>query len=247
MLYILNVYDTAFYPFGYPDIAIDGADNPEFIGTCVRQGIAAGSYAACLWVVNLTKREFFLLVKRQTRDVTHAPQLRAAIIFTDVQSSTKLWGQNTDAMRKAMDTHHHTIRQVIAKHKVYEVKTIGDSFMIACESADVAVRVCNDIQSELLTQVWPAEILDAADACVEYEKGAVLSPRTQRRVLFRGLRVRIGIEIGNPKVVLDEVSKGYDYYGDEVNTAARVESVAYGGQTLVTKTIYDELSPEVRF
>ena len=55
-----------------------------------------------------------------------------------------------------------------------------------------------------------------------------------------------GVAIGNPKVVFDEVSKGYDYYGDVVNTAARVESVAYGGQTLVTKDVYDELSPEVR-
>ena len=65
-------------------------------------------------------------------------------------------------------------------------------------------------------------------------------------MLFQGLRVRIGVEIGDPKVVFDEVSKGYDYYGDMVNTAARVESVAYGGQTLVTKDVYDELSPEVR-
>jgi len=137
-----------------------------------------------------------------------------------------------------MDMHHHTIRQVITKHKVYEVKTIGDSFMIACESADVAVLVCNDIQSELLTQVWPAEILDAADACVHKNEEEI--------VLFQGLRVRIGVAIGDPKVVFDEVSKGYDYYGEVVNTAARVEGVAYGGQTLVTETVYDELSPKVR-
>jgi len=102
----------------------------------------------------------------------------------------------------------------------------------------VAVLVCNDIQSELLTQVWPAEILDAADTCGQFDENGT--------VLFQGLRVRIGVAIGEPKTVYDEVSKGYDYYGEVVNTAARVEGVAYGGQTLVTKTVYDELSPKVR-
>ena len=177
-------------------------------------------------------------LKRRTRDVTHAPKECAAIVFTDVQNSTGLWEQQPDAMRKSMDIHHTTIRKVIAKRKAYEVKTIGDSFMITCPSADDSVQVSNDIQDGLLQEPWPTEILDTADACVQFDEN--------KKMAFKGLRVRIGVDIGKPEVVYDQVSKGYDYYGDVPNTAARVEAIAYGGQTLITKAVYDQLSPAVR-
>jgi len=176
-------------------------------------------------------------LKRRTRDVTHAPKKNVGIIFTDVQNSTGLWEQHPSSMRPAMDIHHRAVREVISKHNAYEVKTIGDSFMITCEGADEVVCICNDIQSELLEQAWPIGILDTVDTCVKFE-GTSLA--------FKGLRVRIGADIGNPEVVYDEVSKGYDYYGDVPNTAARVEAIAYGGQTLITKAVYDQLSPAVR-
>jgi len=175
-------------------------------------------------------------LKRLTRDVKHAPQEKVAIIFTDVQNSTDLWNQKPAEMKIAMDIHHRTVRQVIAKHKAYEVKTLGDSFMIAVKGADTAVRVCNDIQSELLAEKWPAEILDSSYACTKFE---------DKNLVFKGLRVRMGIDFGNPNVVFDEVSKGFDYYGDIPNIASRVEGIAYGGQTLITKNVYAELSPNV--
>ena len=38
------------------------------------------------------------------------------------------------------------------------------------------------------------------------------------------------------------MSLGYDYYGTVVNTAARVEGVGHGGQTLITEETYDALA-----
>ena len=55
------------------------------------------------------------------------------ILFTDIQASTVLWAQVPDHMAAALDTHHDTIRRLIATHKAYEVKTIGDCFMIAVQ------------------------------------------------------------------------------------------------------------------
>ena len=193
-----------------------------------------------VFVVVYQKRRFALVVsglEKKTRDVKNAPKNRVAIIFTDVQNSTLLWEKHPEEMRIAMATHHNMIRQVIQKHKAYEVKTIGDSFMIATDSADTALCVSNDIQSELLVLSWPEKILDTPDACVEFQGG---------KLVFKGLRVRIGIDIGNPEVVYDEVSKGYDYYGDVTNNSARVQGIAYGGQTLITKAVYTELSPAMR-
>eukprot|EP00672_Neobodo_designis_P017622 CAMPEP_0174835120 /NCGR_PEP_ID=MMETSP1114-20130205/5245_1 /TAXON_ID=312471 /ORGANISM="Neobodo designis, Strain CCAP 1951/1" /LENGTH=944 /DNA_ID=CAMNT_0016069065 /DNA_START=153 /DNA_END=2987 /DNA_ORIENTATION=- len=59
---------------------------------------------------------------------------------------------------------------------------------------------------------------------------------------WRGLRVRVGIHVGKAEVKLDPTTGGFDYYGTVVNTAARVENVAHGGQVLVTPDVVKALS-----
>lgn len=49
--------------------------------------------------------------------------------------------------------------------------------------------------------------------------------------------MRIGLHTGEPDCVFDPVSKGYDYYGPDVNVAARVEGLAQGGQILATESV----------
>ena len=44
------------------------------------------------------------------------------MIFTDIQSSTQLWGSVPEIMAPALEAHHRLVRQVIARHKCYEVK-----------------------------------------------------------------------------------------------------------------------------
>jgi hypothetical protein len=47
-------------------------------------------------------------------------------------------------------------------------------------------------------------------------------------------------------VIYDEVTKGFDYYGQVVNITARVGDVGFGGQTVITKEVYDALSERVK-
>ena len=54
----------------------------------------------------------------------HAPKRATntvAIMFTDIESSTKLWAKFPNLMPDIMDTHHRLIRQLIKKHGCYEV------------------------------------------------------------------------------------------------------------------------------
>ncbi|MGK7235965.1 adenylate/guanylate cyclase domain-containing protein [Streptomyces hygroscopicus] len=71
-----------------------------------------------------------------------------------MQSSTALWAAIPDIMADALETHHRLIRRLIAKYKCYEVKTIGDSFMIACKSASAAVQLVVDLQRTFLQHDW---------------------------------------------------------------------------------------------
>ena len=59
--------------------------------------------------------------------------------------------------------------------------------------------------------------------------------------LWRGLRVRVGIHCGYGEIRKDPTTQGYDYFGTIVNTAARVEGVGHGGQTLVTAELCQRL------
>ncbi|RNE97446.1 receptor-type adenylate cyclase, partial [Trypanosoma conorhini] len=63
---------------------------------------------------------------------------------------------------------------------------------------------------------------------------------------WNGLRVRVGVHTGLCDIRHDEVTKGYDYYGDTANVAARTEGVGNGGQVLLTRAAYLALSTAER-
>ncbi|TPP55144.1 Adenylate and Guanylate cyclase catalytic domain family protein [Leishmania donovani] len=134
------------------------------------------------------------------------------LLFTDIESSTALWAALPQLMSDAIAAHHRVIRQLVKKYGCYEVKTIGDSFMIACRSAHSAVSLACEIQTKLLKHDWGTEALDRAYR--EFE--------------------------------LARVTRGYDYYGDTSNMAARTEAVANGGQAVATEAAWWALSNDER-
>eukprot|EP00668_Euglena_longa_P028646 GGOE01035937.1.p1 GENE.GGOE01035937.1~~GGOE01035937.1.p1 ORF type:complete len:1181 (+),score=394.27 GGOE01035937.1:142-3543(+) len=156
------------------------------------------------------------------------------ILFTDIQASTHLWATVPDIMAPALSTHHALIRQAIAKHHCYEVKTIGDSFMCAVRTPQQAVRLALAIQNTLHDHHWDTAIDRTYIELLETnEVGRVSSS------CWNGLRVRVGIHHGLGDIQFDAVTKAYDYYGTVVNTAARIESVCHGGQVGVSQEVYD--------
>eukprot|EP00667_Euglena_gracilis_P021195 EG_transcript_23131 len=50
---------------------------------------------------------------------------------------------------------------------------------------------------------------------------------------------------GQGDIQFDRVSKGYDYYGTVVNTAARIESVCHGGQVGVSQGVFDAVHKDL--
>jgi class 3 adenylate cyclase len=181
----------------------------------------------------------------ETRDTEHAPTAGTiAVIFTDIEDSTKLWGNAPLSMGVALDTHHRVIRECIVRHRAFEVKTAGDSFMIAVGDAARAMQLVLDIQLELMRVPFPAAIAAVYAAEFDGEIDAIDdAPETLAKPTgaWNGPRVRIGVHCGPVNVVFDEVTKGYDYYGPDVNIAARVEAVALGGQICCTRTFIQAL------
>eukprot|EP00672_Neobodo_designis_P002802 CAMPEP_0174878338 /NCGR_PEP_ID=MMETSP1114-20130205/82706_1 /TAXON_ID=312471 /ORGANISM="Neobodo designis, Strain CCAP 1951/1" /LENGTH=940 /DNA_ID=CAMNT_0016113725 /DNA_START=277 /DNA_END=3099 /DNA_ORIENTATION=- len=194
------------------------------------------------------------------------------VIFTDIQGSTSQWAQNAEVFGPAVDQHHTLIRRVLERHRGYEVKTIGDAFMVAFESPLDALRCSMAIQEELYAADWPA-CIDDLYIKKAHEAGITdIQPDDDSYDHnWSGIRVRIGVHTGRGNVKLDPVTQGYDYYGTVVNTAARVhtgrgnvkldpvtqgydyygtvvntaarvEGVGHGGQILLTDAAYDAVA-----
>ena len=158
------------------------------------------------------------------------------IVFTDIQSSTTLWASLPLQMPNVLDLHHRLIRKLIAQHKCYEVKTIGDCFMVAAQTPRQALGFALGVQRSFHAHDWDEEgVLDKL--YLGHEEGQMEDEDHQK--CWNGLRVRMGIHYGLGEIKLDPVTKGYDYYGTVVNTAARIEGICHGGQIAVSEAVHD--------
>jgi predicted ATPase/class 3 adenylate cyclase len=140
-----------------------------------------------------------------------------SFLFTDLENSTLLWESQPDLMQELVARHDTLIRQAIEAHRGRVVKTTGDGFHAAFETASEGVAAAVAAQLALAGESWPAET----------------GP----------LRVRMGLHTGESR------PREGDYYGAEVNRAARVMAVAYGGQILISEAtaalIRHALPPQV--
>jgi class 3 adenylate cyclase len=177
-------------------------------------------------------------MRKRARDISAAPKTGpCCIIFTDIQSSSALWSVAPAEMSKALNTHHAVVRACIVAHGAYEVKTIGDSFMVASNDPDKALQLAVDIQEKLHNADWDPFI----DACY---KDIIVGHGEHDSSVWHGLRVRVSMHYGEPEIRFDESLKGYDYYGNMVNKAARIEGLAHGGQVVVSAAFKDALKDE---
>ncbi|KAJ1680428.1 cysteinyl-tRNA synthetase [Spiromyces aspiralis] len=60
-------------------------------------------------------------------------------------------------------------------------------------------------------------------------------------LIYRGLRVRMGIHFGTPVCEEDPVTRRMDYFGPMVNRTARISGAADGGQIFLSQDVIDEV------
>ena len=144
------------------------------------------------------------------------PTGNVAIMFTDIQASTMLWKQSAEHMNEALELHNTVIREACQAHNGYEVKTIGDSFMVSFTNPMEGAAAALHIQSSLKAAKWPAEL----------------------KLPEGGLVVRIGLNFGPTIAETNPITNRVDYRGSTVNCAARVEAKALGGAVCMTSDMF---------
>ena len=138
------------------------------------------------------------------------------VLFTDLQGSTELAEKRGETYaRSVRQNHDQMLREIIERDGAGTcIKNIGDALMCIFAEPTTAVERAIQIQ----------EALAAYNAAHPDEPPLV---------------VRIGMHMGQVSV---EGDVNIDVFGRHVNRAARIESLADGGQILMTEPVHDSAS-----
>jgi class 3 adenylate cyclase len=135
---------------------------------------------------------------------------RVAIVFTDLQGSTKLYDALGDATAFHLVRDHFAfLSQRVERHNGFIVKTVGDAVMAAFHDPADAVRAVLSIQDE------------AADFNRDRTDGGVI--------------LKLGLHLGSCIAVT--AGGVLDYFGSAVNTASRLEHQCRGGEVIVSEAV----------
>jgi len=157
----------------------------------------------------------------------------ATVMFTDFKGFTKFSEKNTPEDLVTMIDHYFcAFDEIIAKHHIEKIKTIGDAYLCA-----------SGIPKE--NQDHAANMINAAFEFISFVKKTSLE---KQKTTGAHLEMRIGIHTG-PLVagVVGSRKFAYDIWGDTVNIAARMEQSGEPGQINVSETVYQLTKHLYRF
>jgi class 3 adenylate cyclase len=135
---------------------------------------------------------------------------RVAIMFTDLQGSTKLYDALGDASAyRLVRDHFAFLSERVQRHHGFIVKTVGDAVMAAFHDPADAVRAVLSIQDEV----------------ADFNRG-----RSDA-----GIVLKLGLHLGSSIAVT--VGDVLDYFGSAVNTASRLEHQCAGGEVIISEAV----------
>ena len=149
----------------------------------------------------------------------------ATIVFTDIRASTSIWECAPDGMGAALKIHNRVMREVMQVFGGYEVKAIGDAFMIAFATTTDGINFALQVHEKLLAADWPASLLEVP----------ICAPQDS---LWGGLTVRIGVNTGPVAIEQNTLTGRTDYFGHTVNVTSRLESTCTPGAVAVPSDLW---------
>ena len=107
-----------------------------------------------------------------------APHGTVTFLFTDIESSTRLWEQWPDAMQSALAAHDRILRAAVAAHDGYVFSTAGDALLSVADPDTNAASVGHLVNGAfVLAQPLQARARNAANQGTAFNNvGSSASP-----------------------------------------------------------------------
>ncbi|MDQ3141483.1 MAG: AAA family ATPase [Bacteroidota bacterium] len=148
-----------------------------------------------------------------------------AIMFTDFEKFTRMSEKlSPESIVEIVDHHYKAFDQIIEKHGIEKIKTMGDAYM--CVSGLPKFNK-NFAENAILAAIEIKEFVE------KYNK-----ERAANDLPF--CQIRIGIHTGPVVAGVVGLRKfAYDIWGDAVNTASRMQSAGEPGKINISDTTYE--------
>lgn len=142
------------------------------------------------------------------------------VLFTDFVNFTSISEEmNPGELVHEIDEYFKAYDEIIGKHHLEKIKTIGDSYMAVCG----------------LPQENPNHAINTVNAAIDIVKFT-----ENYRTKSGKFDVRVGLNSGSVVAGIVGLRKfAYDVWGDTVNTASRMEQNSEGGKINVSQSTYE--------
>lgn len=134
-------------------------------------------------------------------DINEKKTIDVAILFTDMVKSSNGWKNHPSEMINALEEQSIVIDKLVKANKGFICKTIGDSFMISFKKLEESIQCALDLQKELKEN----PIIISGKTVTELRVGICYGPVFESKIKIQNTTLK-------------------DYFGNTVNTAARLES-----------------------
>lgn len=157
----------------------------------------------------------------------------ATILFSDFKSFTNIAeSMSAEDLVDELNTCFRTFDEIMTKHGLEKIKTIGDAYMAAA-----SVPANNK-----------ATAREAVLAAVEMQNFIIHRKKERDEAGKVGFEMRVGIHSGPVVAGIVGVKKfQYDIWGDTVNTANRMEANGEPGRINISEATYQLIRDDARF
>lgn len=135
----------------------------------------------------------------------------AAIMFTDIKNFSGRMQRDEDAAMRMLQVHNTMMQSTVAKYSGKVVKIMGDAFLVSFNSVVSATQCALEAQQNF------------------YQYNLQFKSDDDK------ILVRIGIHLG------DVIETEKDIFGDGVNIASRLQSIAEAGGLTISESVYQQV------
>src|SRR5262249_25577066 len=139
------------------------------------------------------------------------PTGTVALLFTDIEASTRLWQEHPDEMRPALARHDELLRAAVESHGGHVVKTTGDGIHAVFATATEALDAALAAQLALDAEPW------ALPESIKVRMGIHVGPAEHRDGDYYGAAVNLAARLMSVA------------HGQQIVVSLATEEVAGGG------------------